>query len=98
MKTKESHRKAFLALRELLQTHDPLGLMRQYGGDRFDAELYGYEATTILERFRTSPTVDGIADFLRMQADTRGHEKVEQVIITAAKACIDALRSCNWQG
>ena len=50
MSAQSPYREVFLAARALLQRHDPHGLMKMYTGNLFDDDIYGYEATTILER------------------------------------------------
>lgn len=54
MSENKRYREAFVEVRGLLQEHDPHGLMRLYAGDRFDNEIYGYEATTLIERVKAN--------------------------------------------
>jgi len=67
MTAKNDYRSAFVALRQTLQEHDPMGLAERFGGDRFD-EAYGYAATTMLELFGLKPTADQVTSWLTEQA------------------------------
>ena len=72
MSATSRYRETFLAVRALLQEHDPHGLMAKYGGDRFDDQIYGYEATTILERLKNGPSSASVEDVLNGLASKHG--------------------------
>ena len=42
--------------------------MKIHKGDRFEKEMYGYEATTILEKFWKNPQTSAITFFLKEHA------------------------------
>lgn len=66
------YRETFIAVRGLLQAYDPHGLMRLYSGDRFDDQIYGYEATTLIERVRSNiSTTSVLAELNALAAASR---------------------------
>lgn len=50
MKNKQAYREQFIALKQVLQKHDPLNYVALYDAERFGKDLYGCEATTLLEK------------------------------------------------
>ena len=72
MSPRPEHRERFLAVRSLLQAHDPYGLIAKYGGDRFDDQIYGYEATTILDRLGNEASSAAVAEILAGLAARHG--------------------------
>jgi len=89
MSAQTKYRQAFLSVRSLLQQHDPYGLVRKYGGDRFDDELYGYEATTLIEFLKGDPSAEKVSEILEAVALKNGRavnvEEYQRVAIPIAE-------------
>jgi hypothetical protein len=92
--TDTTNREAFLQIRGLLQEHDPHGLIALYGGDRFGNEIYGYEATTLLEKVRSDKSASAVLSQLNSLASAsrrRVDEKISSSVAEKISGVLNAL-------
>ena len=87
------YREAFLKIRGLLQEHDPHGLMALYGGDRFDQEIYGYEAATLLEKIRSDKSAGAVLSQLNSLASASRRRVNEVASSSVAEKISGALNA-----
>ena len=64
MNPKQKYKNQLAAIKATLQRHDPLNYLILYAGERFEEQLYSYEAATILEKFRDSSNNSDIEAFI----------------------------------
>ena len=84
MSAQSQYREAFLTIRALLQKYDPHGLMAEFAGDRFDNEIYGYEATTLLERHKSGNSSEAVEESLNSLASKHRRQADVEAIKNAA--------------
>ena len=91
MSAQSKYREVFLSVRWLLQEHDPLNLMATYGGDRFDNEIYGYEATTIIESLGSSHSPEKVEEILGSLAAKGKREVSDDALKEAVPKIAEAI-------
>jgi hypothetical protein len=71
MNPKQKYKSQIAAIKSLLQEYDPLNYQVKYAGERFENELYAYEAGIILENFRNLSSNSEIEDFLTSSSKSK---------------------------
>jgi hypothetical protein len=93
MQHRSKYRESFLAIRAALQKHDPTGTMANSAGDPWDDQIYGFEATTILERLRGDCSATDIEKLLQEWAVNNRRQVHLEGLKNAAAEISEVLRA-----
>jgi len=77
MNPKQKYKNQRAAIKSLLQEYDPLNYLVKYAGERFEKQLYAYEAGTILEKFRNLSNNSEIEDYLINSSKSKDEVNIE---------------------